>query len=133
MVSKQIKDWHSAGFVQVGWEVEDLSSTLTTHPCSSSPCNKHCSLLQLHLGFFLKIPLISHSFPHIGQECEGEQNCGARDVPSMSKRRRWENPGENSGYYWHLLNIDTSHGEEQDCSITGLQQVACERSQTEHS
>lgn len=45
---------------------------------------------------------------------------------------RWENPGENSGYYQHLLNIDTSHGEEEDCSITGLQQAGCEHSQTEH-
>lgn len=45
---------------------------------------------------------------------------------------RWENPGENTGYYQHLLNIDNGHGEEQDFSITGLQQAGCEHSQTAH-
>lgn len=45
---------------------------------------------------------------------------------------RWENPGEGSGYYQHLINIDTSHGEEQDCSITGLEQAGYEHSQTEY-
>lgn len=45
---------------------------------------------------------------------------------------RWENPGEGAGYYQHLINIDTSHGEEQDCSITGLEQAGCEHSQTEY-
>lgn len=79
--------------MQVGWEVEGLCSTLTAHSCSPSSCKVITAVYyNCFWVFFLRIPLIPYSLPHIGQECEGEQKHGPRDGSSMSKRQQVGKP-----------------------------------------